>query len=318
MKSKKLFLILLAVFACFNFVSIANAYSSVNILINGNKVNFTSDTGYPFVDKNNRTMVPLRVTMETAGFAVGYDSSNETAIIITDHDRIEIPVGTNYIYNNNNLIKNDTNAVIKDNRIYLPIRAVLESADFTVAWDSTTNTVNAYIINPNSDELVLYSTSDLSELVKNVLEGNVVYINGQYYVTPEYLKLLTNVKVYYSGDDLNKAIYPQESRFFDFSAFEESYKQQTLSSDWIDIYTVKNLSDIPNLNFDITLHNGKFVYGFYKSDIYSEEEILICDEIPNEFIKAQNSIGYFNGIHMKKENGKWFFNPKDLVALKII
>ena len=64
--------------------------------------------------------------------------------------------------------------------------------------------------------------------------------------------------------------------------------------------------------------NGKFVYGFYKSDIYSEEEILICDEIPNEFIKAQNSIGYFNGIHMKKENGKWFFNPKDLVALKII
>ena len=75
---------------------------------------------------------------------------NETAIIITDHDRIEIPVGTNYIYNNNNLIKNDTNAVIKDNRIYLPIRAVLESADFTVAWDSTTNTVNAYIINPNS------------------------------------------------------------------------------------------------------------------------------------------------------------------------
>lgn len=318
MKSKKLFLILLVFFACFNFVSIANAYSSVNILINGKKVNFTSDTGYPFVDKNNRTMVPLRVTMETAGFAVGYDSSNETAIIITDHDRIEIPVGTNYIYNNNNLIKNDTNAVIKDNRIYLPIRAVLESADFTVAWDSTTNTVNAYIINPNSDELVLYSTSDLSELVKNVLEGNVVYINGQYYVTPEYLKLLTNVKVYYSGDDLNKSIYPQESRFFDFSAFEESYKQQTLSSDWIDIYTVKNLSDIPNLNFDITLHNGKFVYSFYKSDIDSEEEILICDEIPNEFIKAQNSIGYFNGIHMKKENGKWFFNPKDLVALKII
>ncbi len=317
MKSKKLFLTLLVIFACFNFVSVANAYSSVNILINGKKVNFTSDTGYPFVDKNNRTMVPLRITMETAGFAVGYDNSNETAIIITDHDRIEIPVGTNYIYNNNILIENDTNAVIKDSRIYLPIRAVLESAGFTVAWDTTTNTVNAYIIDTNSNELILYSTSDLSELVKNVLEGNVIYINGQYYITPEYLKLLTNVKVYYSGDDLNTAIYPEESRFSDFPDFKETYRQQNLASDWIDIYTVKNLSDIKNLDFGTTFYNDELVYGFYTSGIVSKK-ILVCDEIPKEFINAQNSIGYFNGIHMKKQNGQWFFNPTDLVAAKII
>ena len=83
MKSKKLFLILLAVFACFNFVSIAHAYSSVNILINGKKVNFTSDTGYPFVDKNNRTMVPLRAIGEALGKIVYY---NDKYICISDID----------------------------------------------------------------------------------------------------------------------------------------------------------------------------------------------------------------------------------------
>ena len=81
MKSKKLFLILLAVFACFNFVSIANAYSSVNILINGKKVNFTSDTGYPFVDKNNRTMVPLRFVMEAFNVTVDWNGDTRTVEI---------------------------------------------------------------------------------------------------------------------------------------------------------------------------------------------------------------------------------------------
>lgn len=214
MKIKKLLLILMLIVGCFGSVSTASAGSQINILINGKKVNFSSNTGYPFVDKNNRTMVPLRVTMETAGFAVGYDTENETAIVITEHDRIEIPIGTNYIYNNNKLTENDTTAVVKDGRTYLPIRAVLESADFTVEWDSKTNTVNAYTFDPNSNEFVSYSTSDLSSLVKNILDGNVVYANGQYYATPEYVKLLSNVKVYYWNDDLNKAIYPEKSRDF--------------------------------------------------------------------------------------------------------
>lgn len=62
------------------------------------EVTFTDSSGYPYLDENNRTMVPLRVTMESAGFVVGYDENLRTAIVITEHNRIEVPIGTNKIY----------------------------------------------------------------------------------------------------------------------------------------------------------------------------------------------------------------------------
>ena len=74
-------------------MSVTTFAASTNIVINGPPERFTSSSGYPFVDENNRTLVPLRVTMEAAGFAVGYDSAKETDIVITPYDRIEIPKG---------------------------------------------------------------------------------------------------------------------------------------------------------------------------------------------------------------------------------
>src|SRR5690606_19899606 len=144
------------------------------------------------------------------GFAVGYDPNAHTAIVITEHNRIEVPIGTNKIYTNNQLIENDTNAVVKNGRTYLPIRVVLENAGYTVEWDAATRTVNAYNFKFDENELILYSTSNLATLVDNILKGNVVYINGQYYATPDYVKRLVNPKITYLGDDLNTAIYPQK------------------------------------------------------------------------------------------------------------
>lgn len=187
------------------------AANNVNVLINGKMVQYNDSSGYPYVDENNRTMVPLRATMETAGAAVGYDSENPTAIVITEYNRIEVPIGVNYIYNNNRLIQNDTVSVINNNRTYLPIRIVLEEAGYTVEWDEKTKTVNAYNYDYNNNEFVEYNTNDLSALLHAILNGNVVYINGKYYATPDYWKMVNNVQVNYLGDDLNKSIYPDTS-----------------------------------------------------------------------------------------------------------
>lgn len=188
------------------------AEQEVYIVVNGNRVVFTQESGFPYVDENARTMVPLRITMEAAGCAVGYDSTNQVAIVISDHDRVEVPIGTDYIYNNNVMLQNDTFAVINDGRTYLPIRIVLESMEYTVTWDKTTKTVNAYSFSINN-EFVPYSTSSSATLVEKILNGEVVYSNGQYYATPDYVKRLTNTVVHYSGADLNTAIYPQNNRF---------------------------------------------------------------------------------------------------------
>lgn len=180
---------------------------SVDILINGKAVPFTASTGFPYVDENLRTMVPLRVTMEAAGCSVGYDVNKEVAIVISTHDRVEVPIGTDYIYNNNQKFQNDTFAVVNNGITYLPIRIVLESMGYTVEWDNKTKTVNAHNFTFH-DKLVPYDTSNLQTLTENLLKGNVIYINGQYYATPEYANLLSNPVVHYLSDDLNIAIYP--------------------------------------------------------------------------------------------------------------
>ena len=162
--------------------------SEIKILINDRVVEFTDDTGYPYVDENNRTMVPLRVTMETAGFAVGYDPNAHTAIVIANYKRIEIPIGTNKIYVNNKLIENDTIAVVKDGRTYLPIRVVLENAGYTVEWDAATRTVNAY-------NAILEDSNIRSAIAEAT-----------------YVEMMANEQLHYLSDDLNTAIFPQESR----------------------------------------------------------------------------------------------------------
>lgn len=283
--------------------------SEIKILINDRVVEFTDDTGYPYVDENNRTMVPLRVTMETAGFAVGYDPNAHTAIVITNYNRIEIPIGTNKIYVNNELIENDTIAVAKDGRTYLPIRVVLENAGYTVEWDSDTRTVNAYIFNEN--ELVRYSTSNLSLLVDNILEGNVVYINGQCYATPDYANMLASPQIHYSGDDLNTAIYPQKRRDslidFDESQIEwvggVLFDKILVNNNQLKPFGVEGEpSNIPGFSY---------IYAFYKQG-WNTEIIYPVNEMTEEFMNASDATGTFNGIRMKKVNGELIFNYTDL------
>lgn len=119
---------------------IVNAYA-VNISINGSNVNFTEQSGVPFVDSNSRTQVPLRVTMESFGASVGWNNDTRTAIVEKDGIKVEVPVGQSYIIKNGQQIKNDTAAIIKDGKTYLPIRAVLEAFGANVGWDNAIQTV---------------------------------------------------------------------------------------------------------------------------------------------------------------------------------
>ena len=115
--------------------------SDIGVTINGNYVNFNESTGYPFVDDSSRTQVPLRATMEAFGCDVSWDQDNFCAYVSKDDTVITVPVGKNYIYKNGSIIKNDTASQIKNERIYLPIRIVLESFGSYVDWDSEKNSV---------------------------------------------------------------------------------------------------------------------------------------------------------------------------------
>ena len=281
----------------------ASADETINILINGKIVTFTDSSGYPYIDDNGRTMVPLRVTMEAAGAAVGWDQGKQTAIVITEHDRIEVPVGAGYLYNNNTKVDNDTAAVVKDGRTYLPIRAVLESADFTVEWDGNTQTVNAYTFTLN-DSFVPYSTNSILTLLEEVLAGNVVYVNGSYYSTPDYVKLMVNTEVHYSGDDLNQAIYPQSGHNDIVETDKPEF--QAVAKEWV---TVGDL-ERAGITFSSFPLKG-FYGGLMGSCLYS------MPSIPDDFTERPAD-GIYDGISIKVEGGVILFYQEDLLECNIL
>lgn len=187
--------------------------SQIKVLINGTPVNFTADTGYPYIDENNRTMVPLRVTMEAAGCAVGFDNAAKTAIIISPYpfayslSRVEVPIGTDYIYDRTNVIQNDTYSVIRNGRTYLPIRVVFEALAYHVEWDAATKTVDIH--NFNYKGLTSFNTGNRAELLRALAAGDVVRIEGEYYATADYLKRNRRTLTYdYDKEDLNIAQLP--------------------------------------------------------------------------------------------------------------
>ena len=114
---------------------------AVNINIDGKGVAFNEVYGEPFIDSANRTQVPLRITMESCGCEVNWDDARKTALVEKNGVLVEVPIGASYIVVNGEQKQNDTVAVIKDSRTYLPIRAVLEAFGAKVDWDPSTQTV---------------------------------------------------------------------------------------------------------------------------------------------------------------------------------
>lgn len=138
---KHIALALCIVFALSLLPGFASAAGTVAVTIDGTPVEFTESSGSPFIDSNDRTLVPLRVTMEQSGCEVYWDNENRCAVVYKSGVTVVVSIGSNCIEVNGIAESIDTAAVIKDDRTYLPIRAVLEAVGCTMEWDAASRTV---------------------------------------------------------------------------------------------------------------------------------------------------------------------------------
>ena len=136
-------LIKAAFIVCLLLLSAGFAYAAdeVGISIDGTQVEFTQESGQPFIDENNRTQVPFRQTLEAFGATVNWDPDSRTAIAEKDGVIVNVPIGADYIYKGDLQVMNDTKSLIKDGRTYLPIRIVLEAFGADVSFDAQSRTV---------------------------------------------------------------------------------------------------------------------------------------------------------------------------------
>lgn len=115
--------------------------SAVGVTIDGEPVVFQSGYGAPFIDSNNRTQVPIRGALEAFGAAVTWDASARMVTVEKGSVIVQAPVGQSYIFVNGTTVANDTSAVIRGDRTYLPIRAVFQAFGAGVSWDETNRMV---------------------------------------------------------------------------------------------------------------------------------------------------------------------------------
>lgn len=162
MKKKVLFLIILLILI---FTSSAFA---IDVKIDGIPVTFTEASGMPFIDSANRTQVPLRQTMEAFGCQVTWNQESKTAYLVKDGITVDVPVGSNFIFKNGTKIENDTSSILKEDRIYLPIRAVLEAFNMYVYWDSAN--IQVVAISPHESYYTKYpDIVSIKSIIPNII-----------------------------------------------------------------------------------------------------------------------------------------------------
>ena len=102
----------------------------------------------PFIDGNDRTMLPVRVIANVLGITddnIAWDNTTKTASFTRpDGKVVSCTVGSNIIKIGDEEVEIDTAPVIVNDRIFLPMRALFNAfnvADEHIIWDAAERSV---------------------------------------------------------------------------------------------------------------------------------------------------------------------------------
>jgi hypothetical protein len=99
----------------------------------------------PFTE-NGRTLVPFRFIGEALKAEILWDSNLKKASYILDGNRVDVILGSNTAYVNDEPVTLDVPPMIKNGRTFVPIRFVTEALGASVIWEA--NTKKIYITYP--------------------------------------------------------------------------------------------------------------------------------------------------------------------------
>jgi uncharacterized protein YbbC (DUF1343 family) len=113
--------------------------AEIMVLVNGRPIDFDSP---PFIDTNDRLIVPLRFVTEALGAGVGWDSASRTVTIMREGDTVLFRIDSSSAVVNGEVKVMDTVPVLKNNRTMVPVRYISEYFGALVDWNPTTRTVS--------------------------------------------------------------------------------------------------------------------------------------------------------------------------------
>jgi len=108
------------------------------VFVEGKQVIFDVD---PFIDENNRVIVPLRAIGEALGAQIDWDEATRAAKFTKEGREVLFVIDSQEALVNREVKSMDTCPVIKNERTMLPLRYVGEFLGAQVDWDDRTSTV---------------------------------------------------------------------------------------------------------------------------------------------------------------------------------
>jgi hypothetical protein len=105
----------------------------ISVIVEGQPIDFDAA---PFVDANNRLMVPLRAIVEALAAAVEYDEETKEITIVKQGQTNIFMLNSNMVLVGGELKSMDTMPVVKNGRTMVPVRYVGEYFGAQVKWDA--------------------------------------------------------------------------------------------------------------------------------------------------------------------------------------
>lgn len=128
-RTRKFFILFLSLVMLLSTVNVfAVRHKERDIPLNGIIVNdhiVYSDV-YPYI-KNSRTYVPIRFIAEELGYDVKWDGANKKVTMTNDGTTVELTIGSNKMIVNGKAVLLDAPAEIRDDRTFVPLRAIAEA-----------------------------------------------------------------------------------------------------------------------------------------------------------------------------------------------
>jgi len=201
---KKLMALMLATatIVCMSVVPASAANATVQVIVDDALVTFPD--AQPFIDHNNRTLIPVRFVTEAMKADVSWIQETQTAVIEKDGTKVEITIGKQDIKVTKNgvteMVKMDTAAVNRESRTYVPIRFVAEALGAYVDYSNLYHIVEI----ANTDEVTAeemkrlrsYPMNQTLDLASRNNPGNAWWLNMDEY------KSFTNTSYWFSNSHI--------------------------------------------------------------------------------------------------------------------
>lgn len=136
---KKLFTILV-IFTM--LTNIAFASPKLTVRVNGNNINLQGAEAY--IDKANRTLVPIKFIADYLQAETKWDNQSKTATVTKNGKTIIICISCKKITIDGQEVGADSYGALTRNRTYVPLAIIAKAYDAKVAFDNATKTIDIY------------------------------------------------------------------------------------------------------------------------------------------------------------------------------